>query len=125
LANATTLVEDSFGNYVLQYVLDLDISDLALQLINNFEGSISFLDSILFANLLVGQIVRMSKEKCSSNVIEKCMKNRNPLCTQKVLRELLATEIRVKGIIYIFFMFVFNIFLPSLRSNSFSNPQAC
>jgi len=74
LANATILVEDSFGNYVLQYILDIDFPDLAIQLINQFEG----------------EIFRMSKEKCSSNVIEKCMKTRNPICTQKVMRELLC-----------------------------------
>jgi len=74
LANATILVEDSFGNYVLQYILDIDFPDLAIQLINQFEG----------------EIFRMSKEKCSSNVIEKCMKSRDPVCTQKVMRELLC-----------------------------------
>jgi len=74
LANATILVEDSFGNYVLQYILDIDFPDLAIQLIDQFEG----------------EIFRMSKEKCSSNVIEKCMKSRNPICTQKVMRELLC-----------------------------------
>jgi hypothetical protein len=74
LANATILVEDSFGNYVLQYILDIDFPDLAIQLINQFEG----------------EIFRMSKEKCSSNVIEKCMKSRNPICTQRVMRELLS-----------------------------------
>jgi hypothetical protein len=74
LSNATILVEDSFGNYVLQYILDIDFPDLAIQLINQFEG----------------QIFRMSKEKCSSNVIEKCMKSRNPICTQRVMRELLS-----------------------------------
>jgi len=74
LVNAMLLVEDSFGNYVLQYILDIDFPDLAIQLINQFEG----------------EIFRMSKEKCSSNVIEKCMKSRNPVCTQRVMRELLS-----------------------------------
>jgi hypothetical protein len=76
LANASLLVEDAFGNYVLQYILDinLDYPDLAIQLVNQFEG----------------EIFRMSKEKCSSNVIEKCMKSGNPACTQRVMRELLS-----------------------------------
>lgn len=54
-AHAITLVQDPFGNYVVQYILDLDEPKLAEPLICRFKTKVCLL----------------SKQKFSSNVIEK------------------------------------------------------
>ena len=53
--NALALVRDQFGNYVVQYVLDLDFSIVRVELIQEFSG----------------HIASLSTQKFSSNVIEK------------------------------------------------------
>ena len=56
--NAITLVQDPFGNYVVQYILDLNESMYTEPLVAMFQGR-------------VGQL---SRQKFSSNVIEKCLR---------------------------------------------------
>jgi len=71
--NGVVLVQDPFGNYVVQYALDLNINGLALDLMVQLEG----------------QLYRLSKQKFSSNVVEKCLKAGDPNCVKRVMRELL------------------------------------
>lgn len=52
------LVQDPFGNYVLQYILDLNEEKFSQLLSRTFLGNIAFL----------------SKQKFSSNVMEKCIR---------------------------------------------------
>jgi len=56
-SNALILVQDPFGNYVVQYVLDLNLDGLVHELVKR----------------LLGNIVVLSTQKFSSNVIEKCL----------------------------------------------------
>jgi hypothetical protein len=56
--HAFDLVQDPFGNYVVQYILDLEEPLFIQPLCQNFQGSVVFL----------------SKQKFSSNVIEKCIR---------------------------------------------------
>ncbi|PVV02161.1 hypothetical protein BB560_003387 [Smittium megazygosporum] len=56
--NALVLVQDPFGNYVVQYVLDLNSDEINEMLINRF----------------VPNYAELSKQKFSSNVMEKCFK---------------------------------------------------
>ena len=72
--NALALVQDPFGNYVVQYILDL--SD------NNFTRPLCI--------ALSGHIAFLSKQKFSSNVIEKCMR-----CADVETRRVLIQEIIV------------------------------
>ena len=51
-------MRDQFGNYVVQYVLDLDFQIVRVDLIREFSG----------------HIATLSTQKFSSNVIEKCLK---------------------------------------------------
>ena len=51
------LVADPFGNYVVQYILDLKQPALTLQVARALEGSLA----------------ELSLQKFSSNVIEKCL----------------------------------------------------
>jgi len=67
------LIQDPFGNYVVQYALNLSIEGLALNLMEQLEG----------------KLYRLSKQKFSSNVVEKCLKSGDPKCVLRVMRELL------------------------------------
>ncbi|RMZ79770.1 hypothetical protein DV738_g3205, partial [Chaetothyriales sp. CBS 135597] len=55
---AFDLVQDPFGNYVVQYILDLDEPTFTKPLCDSFKG----------------RVVALSKQKFSSNVIEKCLR---------------------------------------------------
>ncbi|PNT77994.1 hypothetical protein BRADI_1g71760v3 [Brachypodium distachyon] len=57
-AHAFQLAQDPFGNYVVQYVLDQKIPSANAHLAAQFEGN----------------YVYLSKQKVSSNVVEKCLK---------------------------------------------------
>lgn len=57
IQHALTLVQDPFGNYVVQYVLDLGEANFSDQLIRRFIGHVSYL----------------SVQKFSSNVMEKVL----------------------------------------------------
>lgn len=50
--------QDPFGNYVVQYVLELDIADASIAVMNN----------------LFGHYAELAQQKFSSNVVEKCLK---------------------------------------------------
>eukprot|EP01063_Lacrimia_lanifica_P000144 TRINITY_DN1005_c0_g1_i1.p1 TRINITY_DN1005_c0_g1~~TRINITY_DN1005_c0_g1_i1.p1 ORF type:complete len:803 (+),score=194.47 TRINITY_DN1005_c0_g1_i1:270-2678(+) len=56
--HALLLVQDPFGNYVVQYVLDMHVEHVTLSVIQNFSGS----------------LCELAMNKFSSNVIEKCIK---------------------------------------------------
>lgn len=56
--HAFSLVQDPFGNYVVQYILDLHDKGFIEPLCQHFQGNVVFL----------------SKQKFSSNVIEKCIR---------------------------------------------------
>jgi hypothetical protein len=57
-ANAFNLVQDPFGNYVVQYILDLNDPSFTTPLCMSFQT----------------KIAELSKQKFSSNVIEKCVR---------------------------------------------------
>jgi hypothetical protein len=69
--NAFTLVQDPFGNYVVQYILDLNEPVFTEPLVAMFQGR-------------VGQL---SRQKFSSNVIEKCLR-----CAQEPSKDMLIEE---------------------------------
>ncbi|KAI9053933.1 hypothetical protein LZ554_002877 [Drepanopeziza brunnea f. sp. 'monogermtubi'] len=69
--NAYVLVQDPFGNYVVQYILDLNEPTFTEPLVAMFQGR-------------VGQL---SKQKFSSNVIEKCLR-----CAQEPSKDMLIEE---------------------------------
>lgn len=69
--NAYILVQDPFGNYVVQYILDLNEPVFTEPLVAMFAGR-------------VGQL---SRQKFSSNVIEKCLR-----CAQEPSKNMLIEE---------------------------------
>ncbi|CBZ52857.1 hypothetical protein NCLIV_026460 [Neospora caninum Liverpool] len=73
-ANALELMQDAFGNYVVQYVLDLQI--------DGFNGAVT--------GALRGHIRELSMQKFSSNVVEKCLMLGTPEQRSLIVDELLA-----------------------------------
>ena len=73
IRHARRLVADPFGNYVVQYILDLKQPALTLQVARALEGSLA----------------ELSLQKFSSNVIEKCLTCGEPQVVGLVARELL------------------------------------
>ncbi|KAL9066719.1 MAG: hypothetical protein Q9161_007401 [Pseudevernia consocians] len=71
--SAFHLVQDPFGNYVLQYIVDLQESCFTDPLCYTFKG----------------QIPQLSKQKFSSNVIEKCLRGARLNVTQMMIEEML------------------------------------
>ena len=71
--NAFQLVQDPFGNYVLQYIVDLQESCFTDPLCYTFQG----------------QIPQLSKQKFSSNVIEKCLRGAQHSVTRMMIEEML------------------------------------
>ncbi|KAJ9079355.1 hypothetical protein DSO57_1036209 [Entomophthora muscae] len=72
-SNALSLVQDPFGNYVVQYVIRLENCNYTRGLIQNF----------------VGHMPRLSAQKFSSNVIELCIKAADANLRQQLIEELL------------------------------------
>ncbi|ETS79063.1 hypothetical protein PFICI_08916 [Pestalotiopsis fici W106-1] len=74
--NAARLVQDPFGNYVVQYIIDLNEPSFTQPLVLKFLGSIG----------------RLSRHKFSSNVMEKCLR-----CASDQSKELMVSEILNSG----------------------------
>ncbi|KAI0381511.1 ARM repeat-containing protein [Hypomontagnella monticulosa] len=72
--NATRLVQDPFGNYVVQYIIDLNESVFTEPLIQQFSG----------------KICQLSRHKFSSNVMEKCLRCGNDESKDMMVNELLT-----------------------------------
>ena len=72
-SSAFHLVQDPFGNYVLQYIVDLQEEQFTNPLCQAFQG----------------QIPSLSKQKFSSNVIEKCIRGADASVTRMMIEEML------------------------------------
>ena len=74
--HAYHLVQDPFGNYVLQYIVDLQESCFTDPLCYTFQGQIS----------------QLSKQKFSSNVIEKCLRGAGSTVTRALIEEMINAD---------------------------------
>ncbi|KAI0163224.1 armadillo-type protein [Pestalotiopsis sp. NC0098] len=74
--NAARLVQDPFGNYVIQYIIDLNEPSFTQPLVLKFLGSIG----------------RLSRHKFSSNVMEKCLR-----CASDQSKDMMVQEMLVPG----------------------------
>lgn len=72
--HARILVQDPFGNYVVQYIIDLNEPSFTEPVVAMFQGCIS----------------QLSRHKFSSNVIEKCLR-----CSQAPSRDMIVEELLV------------------------------
>ncbi|EFW22893.1 hypothetical protein D8B26_006450 [Coccidioides posadasii str. Silveira] len=75
-ASSYTLVQDPFGNYVVQYILDLAEPRFTEPLCQTFIGKVSML----------------SKQKFSSNVIEKCLRTADFQSRRLLIQEMLPVN---------------------------------
>ena len=71
--NAFELVQDPFGNYVLQYIVDL--------------GEPIYTEPLCY--VFGNSIPKLSKQKFSSNVIEKCLRGAQPHIATMMVEEML------------------------------------
>ncbi|KAJ5670742.1 uncharacterized protein N7477_006105 [Penicillium maclennaniae] len=72
-ANSFALVQDPFGNYVVQYILDLAEPKFTSPMCRTFAGNVASL----------------SKQKFSSNVIEKCLRTADNASRRDMIEEML------------------------------------
>ncbi|KAK0706462.1 armadillo-type protein [Lasiosphaeria miniovina] len=72
--HAVALVQDPFGNYVVQYIIDLNEESFTEPLVYQFKGRIAYL----------------SKHKFSSNVVEKCLRCASDVAKDMIVQELLS-----------------------------------
>ena len=71
-------VQDAFGNYVVQYVLELGHPKAAAAIMRQLSG----------------QYAELAQQKFSSNVVEKCLKLGSPSLAEQreaIVRELLVS----------------------------------
>eukprot|EP00899_Mesostigma_viride_P004092 jgi/Mesvir1/13684/Mv02120-RA.1 len=78
-ANALVLAQDPFGNYVVQYILDLRLPWISYEVMRRLEGHYPFL----------------ATQKFSSNVVEKCVKLASDEGSRSRLVHELATSPRL------------------------------
>ncbi|KAF5021988.1 hypothetical protein F66182_5945 [Fusarium sp. NRRL 66182] len=74
--HARILVQDPFGNYVVQYIIDLNEPTFTEPIVGMFQGCIS----------------QLSRHKFSSNVIEKCLRCAQPASKDLIVEELLCNQ---------------------------------
>ncbi|KAH7155304.1 armadillo-type protein [Dactylonectria estremocensis] len=72
--HARILVQDPFGNYVVQYIIDLNEPTFTEPVVRMFRGCVT----------------QLSRHKFSSNVIEKCLR-----CSQPESRDMIVEELLV------------------------------
>lgn len=70
------LVQDPFGNYVVQYIIDLNEPTFTEPVVGMFQGCIS----------------QLSRHKFSSNVIEKCLRCSQAQSKDMIVEEMLAPQ---------------------------------
>ncbi|XP_039063907.1 pumilio homolog 2-like [Hibiscus syriacus] len=73
-ANGLLLAQDAYGNYVVQFILELKITSATSTLTSQFEGN----------------YVQLSSQKFSSHVVEKCLVVLNDEGRTRIIRELLS-----------------------------------
>ncbi|KAJ1733960.1 hypothetical protein LPJ61_001315 [Coemansia biformis] len=76
ISQALSLVQDPFGNYVVQYVLDLNVPEYVEPLVSTF----------------VGHICALSVQKFSSNVMEKCIRQASPGTRRQLVAPLMQRD---------------------------------
>ncbi|EGP90362.1 unnamed protein product [Zymoseptoria tritici ST99CH_1A5] len=76
IRNAYSLVQDPFGNYVVQYILDLSEPCFTEPLCRAFYG----------------EIANLSRQKFSSNVMEKCIRCASNETKRAIISEIMAPQ---------------------------------
>ncbi|KAF8338183.1 armadillo-type protein, partial [Cantharellus anzutake] len=82
--NALTLVQDPYGNYVVQYILDLNDNRFSDAVIRQFLGNVCALSVQKFSSNVIEKCIRVAEHTTRKMIIEELL-NRNRL--EKLLRD--------------------------------------
>ena len=83
--NILHIIQDPYGNYVLQYIIECSHALKELKEYANFPTKV--------AKRITGNVYILSKNKCSSNVIEKTLKYGDEVCVKRIMNELLFNPV--------------------------------
>ncbi|KAL5204110.1 hypothetical protein ABZP36_008981 [Zizania latifolia] len=72
-SSALSLSEDQYGNYVIQFIVILGIEWAMAKIVNELQGHFGYL----------------SMQKCSSHVVENCLKRAPQLDQERIIKELM------------------------------------
>jgi hypothetical protein len=76
IANAIELAQNPYGNYAIQQAFEYWDMEICQQIIPKFFG----------------KIYQLSLQKCSSNVIDKCIQNSTPEFLATIMKELITCD---------------------------------
>ena len=82
--NALTLVQDPYGNYVVQYILDLNDNRFSDAVIRQFIGNVCALSVQKFSSNVIEKCIRVAEHNTRKMLIDELL-NRNRL--EKLLRD--------------------------------------
>jgi hypothetical protein len=88
--NAFTLVQDPFGNYVVQYILDLGEPTFSQPLAQSFLGNVAALSRQKFSSNVIEKSIRTGDEITRRALIDEIM---NPADLEKLLRDSYANYV--------------------------------
>ncbi|KAK9694553.1 hypothetical protein K7432_013376 [Basidiobolus ranarum] len=88
--NGLKLVQDPFGNYVVQYVLDLGEDHFSNSLIRTFWGSVCVLSIQKFSSNVIEKCIRVADHETRKGLIEELL---NPEQLEKMLRDSFANYV--------------------------------
>ena len=86
LSSTQSLVQDQYGNYVIQHVLEHGRSQ----------------DKSVIITKMKGQIIVMSQHKFASNVIEKCVQYGSKAERSMIIEEILGNSRNSNKLVYVF-----------------------
>ena len=95
VANSLELVQDAFGNYVVQYILDLGESTIAHGVMQNLLGNISSLSVQKFSSNVVEKVLELANEKMKAKLIEELI---NPERLPRLLQDPYANYVIQKAL---------------------------
>lgn len=121
-ANALFLSQDPFGNYVVQYILDLGIPWANDAVMNQLEGNYACLSMQKFSSNVVEKCLKLAGEEKRARIIRELINNsrlgqllQDPFANYVVQSALAAS----KGPLHVAFVEAIRPHLPALRSSPF------
>eukprot|EP01060_Flectonema_neradi_P017276 TRINITY_DN2414_c0_g1_i1.p1 TRINITY_DN2414_c0_g1~~TRINITY_DN2414_c0_g1_i1.p1 ORF type:complete len:763 (+),score=136.15 TRINITY_DN2414_c0_g1_i1:51-2339(+) len=81
--NGLCLVQDPFGNYLLQYILEMDFEYINVKVIRHFLGNIPALSTNKFASNVIEKCLKIAPDDVRALIIEElCDRTKLPLLLQ-------------------------------------------
>ena len=81
--NGLFLVQDPFGNYLLQYILEMDIDVINVKVIRQFLGHIAGLSTNKFASNVIEKCLKIAPEEVRGQIVDEiCDRTKLPVLLQ-------------------------------------------